>query len=186
MSVEVKASFCIVSFLLSLTTLIPGIIVLVNNQYILGAFLIIIGLFTLLPPIIIYFRQKEGARPRDLSDEILVMEEGQLRTLSQEEYTRRFEERRRIANQRRLERSYQSRAEIMTPNGTIIDSMQVLVYKGDVEDRFCMICKLELRINQEILECPLCGSLYHKEHLMKWIRINKKCPVCRGLLKPAS
>lgn len=43
---------------------------------------------------------------------------------------------------------------------------------------FCMICKLQFKNKDTILQCPVCESLYHKEHLIEWIRVHKNCPVC--------
>lgn len=52
-------------------------------------------------------------------------------------------------------------------------------YEGGIEDEFCMICKLKFSKGQEILQCPLCLSLYHRDHLLQWLTEKKKCPVCR-------
>ncbi len=47
----------------------------------------------------------------------------------------------------------------------------------------CMICKLALRNNQEILICPFCQSFFHEEHLQDWLQLADDCPVCKNLLK---
>jgi hypothetical protein len=47
----------------------------------------------------------------------------------------------------------------------------------------CMICKLPLKKNQQIVQCPMCQSLFHQEHIREWLRMKKQCPVCRQELK---
>ncbi|MBD3190829.1 MAG: hypothetical protein GF308_09310 [Candidatus Heimdallarchaeota archaeon] len=56
-------------------------------------------------------------------------------------------------------------------------------FEGDIKDEFCMICKLNFSKSQEILQCPLCLSLYHQDHLLQWLTEQKKCPVCREPMK---
>lgn len=55
-------------------------------------------------------------------------------------------------------------------------------YDGDVDGKICSICKLELRSKQKILQCPFCGYLFHKDHLVEWLQTNKDCPVCNNLI----
>jgi len=42
----------------------------------------------------------------------------------------------------------------------------------------CMVCKIDLEINQNVLICPSCNSYYHEEHLIQWLQVNTTCPVC--------
>lgn len=49
----------------------------------------------------------------------------------------------------------------------------------------CMICKLPLKQDQEIKQCPMCNSLFHQNHIIDWLRVKGKCPVCQQTLGPA-
>lgn len=62
------------------------------------------------------------------------------------------------------------------------NNFQLLEYEGDIEGEICAICKLELRSEQTIVQCPFCEYLFHKDHLIKWLQNNKDCPVCDNLI----
>ena len=51
------------------------------------------------------------------------------------------------------------------------------------EDQYCSICKLELRRNQSILQCPFCKHLFHREHIEEWLETKTECPVCQKELR---
>ncbi len=53
-----------------------------------------------------------------------------------------------------------------------------LVFKGKITDEKCPICKLDLRVDQEILACPQCKTPFHEGHLIQWISTENSCPVC--------
>ena len=53
-----------------------------------------------------------------------------------------------------------------------------LEYRGEIEGKVCAICKLTFRENDIILSCPNCQSLFHENHLLEWLEINDRCPVC--------
>lgn len=66
---------------------------------------------------------------------------------------------------------------------SLIDGVSIRKYSGKLEtDDVCMVCKLSLTKQDEILQCPKCESLFHKEHLLEWITIKKSCPVCHYVL----
>lgn len=58
-----------------------------------------------------------------------------------------------------------------------------LTYKEQIKEEKCSICKLELRKNQDILQCPECQALFHKEHLIDWLETKKDCPVCHVVIR---
>jgi len=43
----------------------------------------------------------------------------------------------------------------------------------------CSVCNGAIKHGEEILECPNCENVGHKEHLKKWIAIKTECPVCK-------
>jgi len=67
---------------------------------------------------------------------------------------------------------------------TLIEERRLLVgkYKGEIQNKTCAICKLELRKKQKILQCKECLSLFHQEHLEAWLEKNELCPVCNKTL----
>ncbi|MHA1739679.1 MAG: hypothetical protein ACTSXA_02540 [Candidatus Heimdallarchaeota archaeon] len=64
----------------------------------------------------------------------------------------------------------------------ITEYMSVNEYSGKLAKDICMVCKLFLSEKDKILQCPICESLYHKDHLLEWITAKKKCPVCTQVL----
>jgi len=43
----------------------------------------------------------------------------------------------------------------------------------------CIICNGLIKRGQEVLECPNCENVGHKEHMRKWISIKEECPICK-------
>ena len=67
-------------------------------------------------------------------------------------------------------------------NMSISEDLSVNVYTGNLDDDVCMVCKLFLNEQDEILQCPICESLYHRDHLLEWVKVEKRCPVCSQVL----
>ncbi|HUT82899.1 MAG TPA: RING-H2 finger protein [Candidatus Bathyarchaeia archaeon] len=55
-----------------------------------------------------------------------------------------------------------------------------LIYSGDIKNKHCIICKIELNKKDIIWKCPYCVALFHKQHFIDWISEKAKCPVCHG------
>jgi hypothetical protein len=64
----------------------------------------------------------------------------------------------------------------------ITEDMTVVEYAKKPMNEICMVCKLFLKEKDKILQCPVCESLYHRDHLLEWITVKKKCPVCSQVL----
>ncbi|MHA1866943.1 MAG: hypothetical protein ACTSVB_05285 [Candidatus Heimdallarchaeaceae archaeon] len=43
----------------------------------------------------------------------------------------------------------------------------------------CIICNGLIKKGQDLLECPNCENVGHKEHMLKWISIKEECPICK-------
>jgi predicted RNA-binding Zn-ribbon protein involved in translation (DUF1610 family) len=43
----------------------------------------------------------------------------------------------------------------------------------------CMVCGLSLAKGDEMLSCPHCGNLAHRNHLLEWLHVKDYCPLCR-------
>ncbi len=91
----------------------------------------------------------------------------------------------RIKNQERYKERVQEALNLalgkqkeITPN-EIVFAVESISY---TKDDFCMVCKLVFKRKDEILQCPVCESFYHKEHLLDWIRVHSNCPVCNQQL----
>jgi hypothetical protein len=62
-----------------------------------------------------------------------------------------------------------------------------VIYLEDVKevigDKFCGICKLEIRDDQAIRQCLYCKTIFHEEHILSWLDSNFDCPVCDRRIK---
>jgi hypothetical protein len=47
----------------------------------------------------------------------------------------------------------------------------------------CCICRKEIKHIEKTIECPDCKTIYHHNHLSLWLRIRKKCPICKNLIE---
>lgn len=91
----------------------------------------------------------------------------------------------RIRNQERYKERVQEALNValgkqneITPN----EIVSAVESTSNTKDDFCMVCKLVFKRKDEILQCPVCESFYHREHLLDWIRVHKNCPVCNQQL----
>ncbi|MFW9923845.1 MAG: hypothetical protein ACFFDW_11225, partial [Candidatus Thorarchaeota archaeon] len=50
-------------------------------------------------------------------------------------------------------------------------------YREDTKN-ICTICKLDIRIDQNVYQCPVCLNYYHDDHLEEWLRNNTTCLIC--------
>mmetsp|Transcript_8671 Transcript_8671/g.9435 ORF Transcript_8671/g.9435 Transcript_8671/m.9435 type:complete len:413 (-) Transcript_8671:469-1707(-) len=51
------------------------------------------------------------------------------------------------------------------------------------EETECQVCKDELENGNELLRVPHCHHYFHKECLLRWIKMQAWCPVCRSSLE---
>ena len=147
-----------------------GLYVYFTSENILGAFLIIgFGVLEFIG-LVIYFiyKRKDRRLIRDFESRIELES-----NLPPEERIRRNEQHTLRAEQALSLAKEEKKAQRKK------DSPIIKEYKKKLQDDdFCMICKLDLREENEILQCPFCRSLFHKEHLEEWLTIKKTCPVC--------
>ena len=121
-----------------------------------------VGVLILLVALIIYLALSNLGPVRSFRAPASSPEE---RKRAEESYKERVQEALNIALGKQKE---------VTPN-EIVTAIESTSF---AKDDFCMVCKLSFKNMDKILQCPVCESLYHKEHLLDWIRIHKNCPVC--------
>ncbi|MBD3192840.1 MAG: hypothetical protein GF308_19530 [Candidatus Heimdallarchaeota archaeon] len=56
--------------------------------------------------------------------------------------------------------------------------IQELTFTGEIKGKNCAICKKPLKKSDEVLACPYCDAVFHKEHLYDWLKEIPACPVC--------
>lgn len=56
--------------------------------------------------------------------------------------------------------------------------IEELKFTGEIKGEQCAICKAPLKKSDEVLACPQCGALFHKEHVVEWLKEISACPVC--------
>jgi hypothetical protein len=55
-----------------------------------------------------------------------------------------------------------------------------------IRSGICMVCKRGLENADEMLFCPHCGSLAHRDHLLEWLHVKNYCPTCGRPLDEAT
>ncbi len=50
----------------------------------------------------------------------------------------------------------------------------------------CSICMQNLYYNEDIVKEKNCNNIFHKRHIIAWIRSNDKCPICRERINEKS
>ncbi len=45
---------------------------------------------------------------------------------------------------------------------------------------FCTVCNGFIKVRDEVLICPSCDNMAHKEHLLQWLKIKEECPICKS------
>ena len=53
----------------------------------------------------------------------------------------------------------------------------------DLEE-VCMLCRKKIKAGEVYLKCPYCQNIFHRTHLLEWIKVKATCPVCKHELKP--
>lgn len=62
----------------------------------------------------------------------------------------------------------------LTPSSTICPNCRA-------EFKKCSVCNFNIG-NNEFINCPFCHQPAHKDHLLEWVKIKGKCPVCKHKL----
>ncbi len=56
------------------------------------------------------------------------------------------------------------------------------LYEQEVAKVSCVVCGLEIKSTEkpeDLIKCPQCGALAHKDHWLDYIKISKACPECK-------
>mgnify|MGYP000100088845 CR=1 FL=1 len=56
------------------------------------------------------------------------------------------------------------------------------LYEQEVAKITCVVCGLEIKSDEKpenLIKCPNCGTLAHREHYLEYIKISKTCPECK-------
>lgn len=167
---------------LGVILIVPGIILLINASWIGGSLLLVSVLPLIILPLVQLLRNRrvdKGAQQNSATiDEI----NNKIRHLNTE-YILSDEERQRIEDwwdrvSPTRQKSYQADIKLVKLNQLQLKQIKLMEFSGDFGKKVCMICKLELRLEQKILQCPICLSLFHHDHLVSWLKNNQTCPVC--------
>jgi predicted RNA-binding Zn-ribbon protein involved in translation (DUF1610 family) len=42
----------------------------------------------------------------------------------------------------------------------------------------CTVCNLDVKRGQDIVQCPHCGNVSHRAHILEWLHVKNTCPAC--------
>ena len=63
--------------------------------------------------------------------------------------------------------------------GHVITSIHDPCSNCDLHPQKCTICQGLIKRGDNVLECPTCNNLAHKEHMLQWLKIKEECPICK-------
>ncbi len=55
----------------------------------------------------------------------------------------------------------------------------------DVVGSKCMVCRHLIKARSSYLRCPRCKGVAHRSHMLEWLKVNGRCPICRKKLRPS-
>jgi hypothetical protein len=58
------------------------------------------------------------------------------------------------------------------------DSTEASTRYEEYRTQKCMVCGTDLHPSDSISRCPHCGSAAHHIHLLEWLHVKGKCPIC--------
>lgn len=76
-----------------------------------------------------------------------------------------------------------------TLSGEVVNMEIESIGRWSIEEKkveVCMICKLALKSDKPVSQCPMCQSMFHIDHIIEWLNLKGKCPVCQQNLRPES
>ena len=54
---------------------------------------------------------------------------------------------------------------------------------NDLTDKKCIVCNLPLGKGGELVQCPFCKNVAHREHMLGWLSGREYCPTCGKPIK---
>lgn len=162
--------------------IVPGIILLINTSWIGGSLLLVSGSILIIVPLTQFLRWKRVGKGAQHSSATLDETNNKSSYLNTD-YILSDEERQRIDDwwarfTPTRQDSYKTNIKLTKLNHHQQMQVKFMEFSGDFGKEVCMICKLELRLEQTKLQCPICLSLFHNDHLVSWLKKVQTCPVC--------
>jgi HEAT repeat protein len=67
--------------------------------------------------------------------------------------------------------------------GKIAHAIKDIESTSNLANKKCIVCNLPLGNNQELVQCPFCKNMAHKDHMLEWLKGRDYCPTCRRAIK---
>ncbi len=48
---------------------------------------------------------------------------------------------------------------------------------------FCVICRQSVTSHEQKVTCPECRNVFHRTHLLEWLKVFNQCPMCQQRIK---
>jgi Zn finger protein HypA/HybF involved in hydrogenase expression len=66
----------------------------------------------------------------------------------------------------------------VTISHDVVDSRAVHKASKSEPVGTCLVCDLDMHSADALVLCPHCSNVFHKSHLIQWVRLKKRCPAC--------
>jgi hypothetical protein len=65
----------------------------------------------------------------------------------------------------------------------IIFNSEAISYDNRTEtEHYCVICRRSIENTEEKVTCPSCLNIFHRTHLLEWLKVFNQCPMCHERL----
>ncbi len=70
--------------------------------------------------------------------------------------------------------------------GEIRKGMEAVCPKCGKEVETCSICSRKIYKGEEVVREKKCGSLFHRRHILEWLKVKPECPICKERINEKS
>jgi hypothetical protein len=67
--------------------------------------------------------------------------------------------------------------------GKIAHAIKDIESTSNLANKKCIVCNLPLGNNEELVQCPFCKNMAHKDHMLEWLKGRDYCPTCSRAIK---
>jgi Zn finger protein HypA/HybF involved in hydrogenase expression len=76
--------------------------------------------------------------------------------------------------------------QLLTQARTVKQAINRIEQGTDLQETICMVCNEPVDDDSELLQCPACKGVAHRDQLLEWLHVKDYCPKCHKHIDEAS